>query len=95
MERDTADALARANEENRWRQEELQRQQERELEEQKRQLEEHQEHLRREAEIARCEGDLTQSQLPCSHRLAPREQSCNEERLRRALSTCRTLDRNR
>ncbi len=53
MERDTADALARANEENRWHQEELQRQQERELEEQKRRLEEHQEHLRREAELAR------------------------------------------
>lgn len=55
MEQDSADALAKAHNENLRRQEEMQRKQDEELEEQRRQLNEHQEHLRREAELARCE----------------------------------------
>lgn len=55
MEQDTADALAKAHEENLKRQAEMQRKQDKELEQQRRQLDEHQEHLRREAELARCE----------------------------------------
>lgn len=68
MERDAADALARANEENLRRQEEMQRQQEKELTEQRRLLDEHQEHLRREAELARCErGPASLSLSPKTH----------------------------
>lgn len=64
MEKDAADALALANEENRRRQEEMQRQQEEELTEQRRLLDEHQEHLRKEAEIARCEGSSASHNQP-------------------------------
>lgn len=67
MERDAADVLARANEENLRRQEEMQRQQEEELAEQRRLLDEHQEHLRKEAEIARCDGGPARLRTTCVH----------------------------